>query len=432
MTQTKARDVVIREDEVKALLRVAGSELGGRVLAALEQPALLASPPFVAALGQAAHALETWLDDFDARNNRTFVIVGELVASVRGLAAVRGLGLHVSRRLPLYHRLVDGQPLVDDLERAGQTLDRGLHNLLGALHREAGRLGLTWEAAPFDGTEEVLQRQRRLLPRNLDEEETVDERQHIAEIGARFLKVLQTSRSLDLGFARPREGLADFVATKATEERCRWYESSVHNIQSMYDTYVLQTSVERDHPWLQALRGHASVSLHLLEMATALVHFYERHENDVRHEPARQVISAVVSKDDVLDVAVNVCLRHAYLYVESASATAHQILRTFVRQASASLAMPTGVTLHARPLALIVQVARHYGTPLEIALDGEKCSAASLMSLILVGGRHPRPQDIRVTGDARALRDLELLFEAGLGETGAVLPPELDYLKTTP
>jgi len=76
-----------------------------------------------------------------------------------------------------------------------------------------------------------------------------------------------------------------------------------------------------------------------------------------------------------------------------------------------------------------VQVARHYGTPLEIALDGEKCSATSLMSLILVGGRHPRPLEIRVTGDARALRDLEVLFAAGLGEAGAPLPADLDYLK---
>jgi len=241
--------------------------------------------------------------------------------------------------------------------------------------------------------------------------------------------VLQTSRSLDLGFSRPREALAEFVHTKATEERCRWYESTVHSIQSMYDTYVLHTSVERDHPWLQSLRGHASVSLHLLEMATALVHFYERHENDIRHQGARQTVAQVVPKDDVLDAAVNVCLRHAYLYVEAASATANQILRTFVRQASTSLAMPDGVTLHARPLALIVQVARHYGTPLEIALDGEKCSANSLMALILVGGRHPRPKEIRVTGDARALHDLELLFGSGLGETGRTLPPELEYLK---
>jgi phosphotransferase system HPr-like phosphotransfer protein len=432
MTQTRSRDVVIREDEVKALLRTAGAELGGLAAAAVATPDLLGTAPFVAALAQAAHQLETWLDDFDARHNRTFVTLGELVASVRGLAAVRGVSLHLARRLPLYQRLVDGQPLETDLSRAGQLLDRGLVNLLAALCREGTRLGLAWEPAPFDGDEEDLLRQRRLLPRNIDEEDTVDERQRIAEIGARFLRVLQTSRSLDLGFARPRDALAEFVATKATEERCRWYESTVHSIQSMYDTYVLQTSVERDHPWLAALRGHASVSLHLLEMATALVHFYERHENDVRHEPARQLISSVVAKDDILDVAVNVCLRHAYLYVEAASATAHQILRTFVRQASAALSMPPGVTLHARPLALVVQVARHYGTPLEISLDGEKCSASSLMSLILVGGRHPRPKDVMVTGDARALRDLELLFEAGLGESGHPLPAELDYLKTAP
>ena len=80
---------------------------------------------------------------------------------------------------------------------------------------------------------------------------------------------------------------------------------------------------------------------------------------------------------------------------------------------------------------LVVQVARHYGTPLEIALDGEVCPASSLMALILVGGRHPRPKEIRVTGDARALRDLDLLFQSGLGEGGRALPAELDYLRTS-
>ena len=431
MTQTRSRDVVIREEEVRALLVTSAGELGGLVGAAQQSPDLLRKPAFLAVLRQVAHLLETWLDDFGARQNRTFVTFGEMVASVRGLAAVRGTALHLSRRLPLYHTLVDGRPLEQDLQRAGELLDGALNTLLRDLDHEAGRLGLSWEAVDFDENDELLP-QRRLLPRNLDEEETVDERQHIAEIGARFLKVLQTSRSLDLGFARPLDALPEFVATKATEERCRWYESTVHSIQSMYDTYVLHTSVERDHPWLQSLRGHASVSLHLLEMATALVHFYERHENDIRHEPARHAISAAVPKQSILDLAVNVCLRHAYLYVEAASTTANQILRTFVRQASATLAMPAGVTLHARPLALIVQVARHYGTPLEIALDGEKCSASSLMSLILVGGRHPRPTEIRVTGDARALRDLETLFAAGLGETGCPLPGELDYLKAQP
>ncbi len=430
MTQTRSRDVVIREEEVRGLLPGAAAEFGGQAAAAVADPGLLDKAAFVASLGRLAHVLETWLDDFGARQNRTFVTFGELVACVRGLSVVRETNLHLGRRLGNYHTLVDARPLVADLQRSGEVLARALHRLLEVLQREAARLGLAWQPADAADSEDELLSQRRLLPRNLGEEETVDERQHIAEIGTRFLQVLQTSRSLDLGFSRPREALPEFVHERATEERCRWYESSVHSIQSMYDTYVLHTSVERDHPWLQSLRGHTSVALHLLEMATALVHFYERHENDIRHEPARQAITAVVPKDAVLDVAVNVCLRYAYLYVESASATAHQILRTFVRQATTTLCMPTGVTLHARPLALIVQVARHYGTPLEIAFDGEVCPASSLMALILVGGRHPRPKEIRVTGDARALRDLEQLFQSGLGEGGRALPPELDYLRT--
>ena len=79
-------------------------------------------------------------------------------------------------------------------------------------------------------------------------------------------------------------------------------------------------------------------------------------------------------------------------------------------------------------VALIVQVARHYGTPIEISFDGESCSANSLMSLILLGGKHPRPERIEASGDARALHDLQLLFEAGLGE-GGDLPPALAYLR---
>ena len=427
MTQTRSRDVIIREEEFGLLLPDATREFGAWTAAVLAEPDLLSVQPFVSQLGQRAHALETFLDDFGARQNRSFVTLGELVASVRGLTAVLESALHLRSRLPRYQVLIDRAPLANDLERALTTVGESLLAILQRYVVETRRWRCEPERADVLRDGEVDQ--RRLLPRNLDEEDSVDERHHIAEIGARFLKVVETSRSLDLGFVRPADKLPEFVATHASEERCRWYESTVHSIQSIYDTYVLRTSLEREHPWLQSLRGHVSASLHLLEMATGLVHFYERHENDIRHEAARNAISEVVSKQSILDVAVNVCLRHAYLYVEGASATATRILNTFVRQAMVSLPMPAGVTLHARPLALIVQIARHYGTPLEISFDGERCSAGSLMSLIMLGGRHPRPQAIQARGDARALRDLEALFAWDLGENQRDPPPGLDYLK---
>ena len=428
-THTRSRDVILREEEFTWLLQEASQGFGSLGLSLLAEPELLERGGVTLRLVEFAYKLETFLDDHGARHNRMFVTFGEIVASIRGLSLVRSTGLHLVNRLARYQTVggSDASELEADLRRGLETLNEATLALFRALVEEGGRLGFTWNKTVFEA--EVEQTQRRLLPRNLDADVAVDERQHIAQIGARFLGVLEASRNLGLNRVRPIEELSEYVANHATEERCRYYESTVHNIQSIYDTYVLRTTIERDHSWLQSLRGHTSIAFHLLEMATGLVHFYERHENDIRHEPARETISAVVSKDRVLDVAVNICLRHAYLFVEGAAPLAERILDTFVATDSVSLKMPEGITLHARPLALIVQVVRHYGTPVEITIEGETCSGNSLMGLILVGGRHPRPASMEARGDAAVLKDLRLLFESGLGETGEPLPPELRYLE---
>ena len=427
-TQTQSRDVILREEVFTDLLKGASRDFGQWVETVTKRPDLLLRIGTTTKLAEAAHSLETFLDDHGARHNRSFVTFGEMVASIRGLVSVKGLGLHLLNRLPLYRTLGSNQELATEMESAHGRLDSAILELCQALIAEAGTLGIRWSAVSTESEHDVDQ--RLLLPRNLDAGDSVDERQHIAEMGARFLSVLEASRNLGLSRVRPVHELPEFVANHASEERCRWYESAVHNIQSMYDTYVLRTSLEQENIWVQHLRGHASVSLHLLEMATGLVHFYERHENDVRHEPAREAISAVVAKEVVLDLAVNTCLRQAYLYVEACAELSGRILETFVAKDTVELVMPEGVTLHARPLALIVQIARHYGTPVEVTIEGESCPANSLMGLIMLGGKHPSPEAISVRGDSRAINDLALLFARGLGETGEPLPAELSYLRT--
>ena len=426
---TSSRDVILREEDFLPRLRAASRTLGGWLLHIVAEPAVLDSPGTLTRFAEEAHRLETFIDDVGGRQNRSFVTFGELLASVRGLALVKATGGHVISRLSRYGLpdRVDLMSLESELRRADRFLHAGLLALMQALHRESINLDMEW--ASIGLTVESSVAQRRLLPRNLDVEDAAHEHHHIAEIAGRFLKILETSRALDLKDLRPAEDLKRYVAEYATEERCRWYESAVHNIQSMYDTFVLRTGVEEEHPSLRGLRAHASVALHMLEMATGLMHFYQRHENDIRHEPAAVAISAVVSKSDVLDLAVNVCLRQAYLMVEGASPVIDWVLETFVHEQAVDLSLPEGAVLHARPLALVVQVARHFGLPLEISLDGETCSGNSLMSLIMLGGKHPRPKAIRARGDARMLRDLRLLFESGLGENGHSLPEELAYLR---
>lgn len=427
--QATSRSIILREAEFAE--RLTASAVHHDVLAQarglVHAPEDVRQNTIVVGLVTATHALESFLDDHGARQNRHYATFGELVASLRGVASVRATALHVLHRLPHYGVDEIGEELPRDLNGASSTLDRFVVSLCRRLLEEAELLGVSTnpdeERAPIAAVEAP----RHLLPRDLDAADAADERQHLAEIAARFQSILHASRNLQLGEKRTAEELVKFVAVSASEERCRWYESAVHNIQSMYDTWVHGTSLEQQEPWLIEFRGRISVALHMLEMATSLTHFYERHESEDRHEPAREAIANAVPRAEVLDLAVNVCLRQAYLFVESCADLARRIIETFVSESTVRLTLPDGLVLHARPLALIVKVARRHATPVEIIIDGESCSASSLMSLIMLGGKHPKPGSIEAKGDARALSDLALLFEAGLGENGP-LPADLDYL----
>lgn len=427
MAEAQARSIILREAEFRDLVRLdpVATTFGSWALALRERPELLADAASIAKLVESSHAFETFLDDHGARQNRAFATFGELVASVRGLSLVRSIALHLRSRLPRYLTIMIEQELLEDLEKVDSVLEESLSALLGRILADGRAMGLPWDERAIPPRDAPAPRQ--LLPRDVDADEAADERQFMAQIGGRYLAVLDASRNLDLHQVRSARELGPYASKHATEERCRWYESSVHSIQSMYDTYIQGTALEREQPWIAYLRGHVSVALHLLEMATGLVHFYERHENDVRHAPARQAVASLVSKVGILDSAINVCLRRAYLYVEAGAEIADRLVSTFVPQDRMRLEMPEGVTLHARPLALIVQIVKRYGMPVEISFDGESCQANSLMALIMLGGSHPMPKRIEARGDARALADLQLLFSSGLGEQGS-LPERLSYL----
>ena len=65
-----------------------------------------------------------------------------------------------------------------------------------------------------------------------------------------------------------------------SEDNLRYLKVRFHCLQSLYDTYVSETEIESLDQNLPTLRGHISIVFHLLEIATYLVHYYERHLNE--------------------------------------------------------------------------------------------------------------------------------------------------------
>jgi phosphotransferase system HPr (HPr) family protein len=169
--------------------------------------------------------------------------------------------------------------------------------------------------------------------------------------------------------------------------------------------------------------------LHFLEAVTALTHFVERHEG-TRADPGEESISSLVSRDEARSVTLNDLFFWANAFMQKGRGLAEDLLPSYTNVQELEVEVSEDVVLHARPASLIVGIVTRYATPVEMEVGGEACNAGSMLSLMVLIGSHPKEKRFVFRGDEKPLRDIGLLFQAGLGEGGMeTLPDELDYLR---
>lgn len=386
-------------------------------------------------LSYEANLLESLLDDYGARTNRTYSTFTELVASARGFA-LAGLSLeHLARRLPGYG-VIDVLPSMErraalaDVELANGFVRDRLVRLLGALLDEARALGIS-SRVPGDGAAPAEEEVRRFrLPQTVGQSSLDDEEHRVAEIASKYLAAVKMLDQIGLRSFDDPDARERFLRERCREEQARVFQTTVHNLQSAYDTYIKNTLVESTDGRLPRLRGHVSASLHLLEVVTQLTHFVERHERGLRSDLADATLQRLVPRAEVRQVTLDRLLVRARLFLAAGRELAEGLLPSYLKPCSLVLELPPDVHLHARPMALIVGVVSHHGTPVELRLGEKSCSAGSILELMVALGSNPGCRRVEFCGDERPLRDLERLISAGCGERGAgSLPPDLAYLR---
>lgn len=382
-----------------------------------------------------ADDLESFLDDYGARYNRSYAYITELVASLRWFAYSGYSISHLLGRLDSYggemwespEARIEAQTAVHE----GLLFLRRISiRLLEGVREEAVRLGVEITPESFPETNFVAVTTRRQLPRNVDEAELLHEEQKIAEVATKFLQaaeMIADTRVRQIGDDEERRRLFSLICT---EEQARVYEATVHNLQSTYDTHIQNTVLEGQDARLTQLRGHTSAALHLLEAVTYLAHFIERHETETRSEAAKRRIAALIDRSDVERVTLNTFLYWAHRILQNGISVAEDLLPEYTNLQELEVVLSGEYALHARPAALVVGIVNHYGTPVEMELAGRRCNAGSILELLVTVGSNPHEQHFVFRGDERPLRDIRLLFEHGLGERGLErLPASLDYLR---
>jgi hypothetical protein len=387
-------------------------------------------------LYRGATEVETMLDDHGAKRNRVFFRPREVVAIVRWLAAGLSSLVHVYGRWPSYE-LADREwaetVFAPRVRAAALRLGEVLQGALQGLRAEWLRAGMDWSATvlrvetlgPLAG--QVQLPNDRLEKEDAGEEEDGPQGPRLAN---RFLTL---TRSWSSEAGHTIQGLTElraFMGNYCTEEIARRYEARVHNLQSNYDTRIAGTAEEDRSPELKVLRGTASQVLHLLETVTCLTHLYERHDIYERAGESRALFEELVPEELLLQTIINDGVVAAYACMKRAQPVAQAILEQLSVSSEIAVDLPEGVIMHARPLSLIVGIVQKHGTPVELELAGKRCTAASMMSMLVLIGTNPTARTYTFRGDPRPLSDLRLLFEHRLGEEGCqAFPDEIAYLR---
>lgn len=336
--------------------------------------------PLVGRLLLESGEMEALLDEYGARDNRHWSGLRALVAALRNFARVGRSLAHLHTRLPSYRLL----PVDADFPGATRerlcVVGRVVAEVTASLLEEAHRLGvrLPGTAPAADDLAEQLPPGR--LLRNRDDRAAGDASPTVTHLATEFLNLAAESDLLVAAAQVEPEDYAACFPDPVSEERLRQLSFRFHNLQSLYDTHVSGTSIETSDFDLPILRSHASVIFHLLEMATDLAHYYERHvsprtgDDVLRGRP-------VVDSETTMGTLFAYAMAFASDFLAGGQRLCQGILGRYAESARLEVPVPSYRGFHVRPSNLVARIVAHYGGEVSMALEDKLFDAASPLDL---------------------------------------------------
>ena len=329
-----------------------------------------------------AMEVEELLDAFGAKNNRQWRHYRHLVATTKLFSQIGYELLHIQHSLPSY-RLVaveeDFPGAINEmLAFANYTVLRSSIELI----QEAGRLGLH---VPLDETALDVYKETLPVGRLVHDVETRkinNVYETVTMLATAFLNLAEESRVLKGLYMPDPDECWYFVSDVASHKHLSHLHEQYHNLQSLYDTYVSDTDAENLDSDLAVLRGHISVVTHLLSIASALSHYYERH---VRiHDDPTQTDIPLVNAEELLHVMIHYTIGFSVVYTIAARTLCQSMLRRYVDETVMYVSAPVYRGFHVRPSTLAASIVQHYGTDVRMTLADEEVNVGIPLELFRI------------------------------------------------
>ena len=384
-------------------------------------------------LMQESEYLESVLDEHGARENKAWSFFSEYIACIRNLAIAAFYVKHILDRYP-YYKLKETQEIDQEFRLAAnkslEFINRSILNLKGELIRTGKDNGLIWVEDKVSSDKIFKIELNKRLPKNILDDDVKEERERVIDLCQKYRKIAKLIQEIKIDNSENAQTFRGLMTSKLNEKIVRMYKEHIHSVQSEYDTYVKNTSLEKENEELAKFRGYVSMPLHLLEVVLWLCHFYERHEDDIRHGECKQRISRMVNKDELLGNIVNFGFYFSKHFLREGDKIAVEILGRFNKNIRVEVRIPKPLGFHARPSTYITLIARQHDGELHMLVDGDKYNAKSVMSLLQAGGviADKGYETVQFVGSKQAIEDIKILAHHNYCEEGE-FPRKLNYLR---
>ncbi|MFH0911947.1 MAG: HPr family phosphocarrier protein [Planctomycetota bacterium] len=336
--------------------------------------------PLLASLLAEAGPLRELFDAYGALHNRRWYAFRQLVDGIHLFAEVSYTILHIQISLPNYH-LIQAEGDFNQATRDALRFTGNVLMLIAArLLEEATRQDLSLPAASPEPETFAEDLPRGFLPRDRTSRHVTTAEETVAHLATAFLNLAAESKFLHSPSRLAHENSASCVPDPISEESLRQIEHRFQNLRSAYDTYISDTDTEEQDPDLKVLRGHVSVIFHLLEIATRLVHYYERHVR-ASSDDTQRIQRPLLHPGALLEVAMHYAILYASRYLLSARSLCQGMLKRYAEVGSITVPVPRYRGFHVRPSTLVARIVSHYASDVRMELGGESYDASAPLEL---------------------------------------------------
>ena len=393
---------------------------------------------FYSTLASSSTLLEDFLDYHGAKNNKNWYLFRELTAGMRHIGLASNFQKHISNRLR-YYDLPDSADFEREGEESLRFLNECLQKLAPMALKEAQRLKIRFPEHCFQDADFPSVQTGDLLEYDIDDQNRDQQKQNIVKIASEFLNLVKGFDQIKFYERYSYQEILGIVPDKVNEVEVRRYEMLLHNLQSSFDTYVIHGGFRFGNRKLKQLRGFFSVVFHLLQMVGRLLHFYERHLHEAgyknTYKRVQDELAIVVAPERLLDCTINYGLYYVCHFLALGKEHAREILNENIERGQIRVGVPQKLGFHARPSLLVAKIEQHYGGQVEHVVGDDRFDASSVLDIQWAGGKIQKEnlKEVVFEGDARTLRDIEILATVNYGEDlmgkGVPLPRELKYLR---